>query len=183
MTFASLKVSVAIPDTVLEEHDSLRDKTVKLGQIARTCSIYGVDSILIFRDPNGRSEAALIQKILEYLETPQYLRKRLYKLDESLKFAGLLPPLRIPSHRPKVTPAKLVIDEIREGFVLPDGRHVDIGLDETLRLLNAASPSKRATVRITRSVPLEGTVTSRSQSGEYWGYTVEKKDIDKILAD
>ena len=183
LTFAHLKISVALPDTVLEEHDSLRDKSIKLGQIARTCSIYGVDSILIFRDPHGRSEAALMQKILEYLETPQYLRKRLYQLDESLKFAGLLPPLRIPSHRPKVPLGKVVAGEIREGFVLSDGRRVDIGLDEPLLLLNTSSPNKRTTVRITRSVPLEGSVASRSQTREYWGYTVEQKDINKVLTD
>lgn len=183
VTFANLKISVALPDTLLEEHDSLREKTVKLGQIARTCAVYGVDSIQIFRDLQGRNEAALMQKILKYLETPQYLRKRLYQLDESLKFAGLLPPLRIPSHRPKVPPGKLVAGEIREGFVLPDGSSVDIGLDETLLLLNSASPNKRVTVRITRSSPLEGTVASRSQSREYWGYTVEQKDVSVILAD
>jgi predicted SPOUT superfamily RNA methylase MTH1 len=178
-----LKVSVALPDTVLEEHDSLRDKTVKLGQIARTCSVYGVDSILIFHDPHGRSEAPLIVKILEYLETPQYLRKRIYQLDESLKFAGLLPPLRIPSHRPKVTPGKLVAGELREGFVLSDGRSVDIGLDENLRLLSAVSPGARITVRISRSMPLEGTVASRSESREYWGYMVEQPEISAILSD
>src|SRR5438477_9900596 len=121
MTLGELNITVALPDTVLEEHDSLREKTVKLGQIARACSIYGVDSVLIFRDHLGRSEAPLIQRILEYLETPQYLRKRLYQLDESLKFAGLLPPLRIPSHKPRIPVRKLRPGELREGFVLPDG--------------------------------------------------------------
>ncbi len=183
LRFANMKISVALPDTVLEEHNSLRDKTVKLGQIARTCSVYGVDSILIFHDLQGRSDAALMQKILEYLETPQYLRKRLYQLDESLKFAGLLPPLRIPSHRPRVPLVSLVPGEVREGFVLSDGSSVDIGLDETLLLLKSASPNKRVTVRITRSSPLQGTVVSRSQSGEYWGYTVGQKDINLVLAD
>jgi len=164
----------------------LREKTVKLGQIARACSIYGVDGILIFRDPQGgRSEAPLMQKILEYLETPQYLRKRLYQLDESLRFAGLLPPLRIPSHKPRIPVRKLRPGELREGFVLPpDGKSVDIGLGESLRLAVPAPPSKRVTVRILRSEPLEGTIVSRSHSEEYWGYTVRLEgDLNKILVD
>jgi predicted SPOUT superfamily RNA methylase MTH1 len=185
LTFGESNVSVALPDTVLEEHDSLREKTVKLGQIARACSIYGVDSILIFRDPHGgRSEAPLMQKILQYLETPQYLRKRLYQLDESLRFAGLLPPLRIPSHKPRIPVRKLRTGELREGFVLPDGRSVDIGLEENLRLTVPSPPSKRVTVRILRSEPLEGTIVSRSLSDEYWGYTIRlEADLNKILVD
>jgi methyltransferase len=184
LTFGEFNISVALPDTVLEEHDSLREKTVKLGQIARACSTYGVDSVLIFRDPHSTSEAPLMQKILQYLETPQYLRRRLYRLDESLRFAGLLPPLRIPSHKPRIPVRKLRQGELREGFVLPDERSVDIGLDENLRLAAPAPPSKRITVRILRSEPLEGAVVSRSLSHEYWGYTVRLEgDLNKILID
>ncbi len=184
MTFVNLKVAVAFPDTLLEEHDALREKTAKLGLIARTCSIFGVDSILIFRDPQGRSEAALMKKILEYLETPQYLRKRLFQLDEDLRFAGLLPPLRIPSHKARERPGEIVVGDLREGFVLPDGRMVDVGLEENLRLAtSSAAPNRRVTVRIARPSPLEGTITSRSASKKYWGYTVELREIREVLAD
>src|SRR5712692_694120 len=99
LTISGRRVCVAIPDTVLEEHDSLRDKTVKLGQIARACSVFGVETVQVFLDPGGRGESGLIRRVLEYLETPQYLRRKLFPLDESLKFAGLLPPMRIPSHK------------------------------------------------------------------------------------
>ncbi len=129
MTLAGKRLAVAFPDTVLEEHDSLREKTVKLGQIARTCSVFGVDTVQVFRDPRGRGESSLIRRVLEYLETPQYLRRRLFPLDESLKFAGLLPPLRIPSHKPKVASTSLRPGEFREGASSTDGVTVDVGLD------------------------------------------------------
>ena len=132
MTLNGKRISVAFPDTVLEEHDSLREKTVKLGQVARACSIFGVDSVEVFRDPRGGGEAPLIRRVLEYLETPQYLRRRLFPLDESLKYAGLLPPLRIPSHKPKVASASLHPGEFREGAVLDDGVTVDVGLEVPL---------------------------------------------------
>jgi hypothetical protein len=180
---AGRKLSVAIPDTVLEDHDSLREKTVKLGQIARSCSLFGVDLIQVFRDPRGRGESALMRRVLDYLETPQYLRKRLFPLDESLRFAGLLPPLRIPSHRPRVPVESLRAGELREGFVLDDGRMVDIGLDRPLELERDANPLTRITVRVTGVTPLRGTVGDRSRSGEYWGYSTEEVGIGKLLSD
>ena len=183
MTIAGKRLAIAFPDTVLEEHESLRDKTMKLGQIARACSVYGVDGVQIFRDQRGRGESSLIRHVLEYLETPQYLRRRLFPLDESLKFAGLLPPLRIPSHRPKVPLARVPIGELREGVILADGGTVDVGLDAPLALRQRLGGNKRVTVRITSVSPLEGVVVDRTEATEYWGYTVEVRSVDEVLAD
>ena len=129
MTLAGKRLCVAIPDTVLEEQDSVREKTAKLGQIARYCALFGVDTIRVFHDPRGRGESSFIKKVLEYLETPQYLRRRLFPLSEDLRYAGLLPPLRIPSHKAKVPLGRLQAGEFREGVVLADGFSVDAGLD------------------------------------------------------
>ncbi len=183
MTLAGRKLSIAIPDTVLEDHDSLREKTVKLGQIARSCSLFGVDLVQIFRDPRGRGESALMRRVLEYLETPQYLRKRLFPLDESLRYAGLLPPLRIPSHKPKVPVETLRPGELREGFVLEDGRSVDIGLDIPLELVRTSGPFRRVTVKVTKVRPLQGVLSDRNSSDEYWGYSVEERSVDQVLSD
>jgi len=183
MTLSGKELCIAFPDTVLEEHDSLREKTAKLGQIARICSIFGVDCIQVFADPRGGGESALIKRVLEYLETPQYLRKRLFPLDESLKYAGVLPPLRIPSHKPKVRPENLREGEFREGALLEGGRMVDIGLDVPLDLGSAAKELGRVTVRITSTSPLQGLAVSRTQPTEYWGYTVEEKNVEQVLSD
>src|ERR1035438_8032994 len=183
MTLNGKKLSIAFPDTVLEEHDSLREKTVKLGQIARACSVFGVDDILVFRDPRGRGESGLIRWVLEYLETPQYLRKRLFPLDESLRYAGLLPPLRIPSHKPKVAVSSLHPGEFREGAVLDDGVTVDVGLEMPLALSQRVAAGKRLTVKITSTTPLQGTPANRSHTGEYWGYYVEERGLEELLSD
>ena len=182
MAFLGKKLAVAIPDTVLEERDSLREKTVKLGTIARTCSIYGVDLIQVFKDEKRRGEPTLIRKVLEYLETPQYLRKRLYSIDDSLRYAGLLPPLRIPSHKPKVPVDKLTIGEIREGVTNSDGS-VDIGLDRNPRLNVRVPSNRRVTVRITSKAPLLVELVGRDRAQEYWGYSVENPTVDDVLAD
>jgi predicted SPOUT superfamily RNA methylase MTH1 len=88
MTFLGRVLAVAIPDTTLEGHDSLREKTAKLGIIARACAVYGVDLVEIYVVPGGHGESTRIKKVLEYLETPQYLRKRLFGLDSDLKYAA-----------------------------------------------------------------------------------------------
>ena len=182
MVLLGKKIAVAIPDTALEEHSAPRDKTVKLGTIARACAIFGVDEILIFRDPKGRGEGKMMKKVLEYLEAPQYLRKRLFGFDDALRYAGLLPPLRIPSHKPKVPVEKLKEGEFREGVFLPDGT-VDIGLDRRLRLNQKTVANTRVTVRITGNSPLEGELVDRSTPSEYWGYTVELKTVAELIAD
>ncbi|HUH99746.1 MAG TPA: putative RNA uridine N3 methyltransferase [Nitrososphaerales archaeon] len=175
MTLAGKKVCVAFPDTVLEEQDGLREKTAKLGQIARYCSIFGVDTVRIFRDARGRGESAFIKKVLEYLETPQYLRRRLFPLSEDLRFAGLLPPLRIPSHKPKVPIEKLRPGEFREGVVLADGVSVEIGFEIPAELRRRETPQKRITVRIISASQsrVEAVQANRSEVPEYWGYTVD----------
>ncbi len=176
-------LSIAFPDTVLEEHESLRDKTLKIGQIARIASVFGVDAVQIFRDPRGRGESALLSHVLEYLETPQYLRRRLFPLDDTLRFAGLLPPLRIPSHKPKVPIARVQVGDVREGVTLTGGESVDVGLDVPAALRQRVGPDKRVTVKIVSTSPLAGVVVDRSEAPEYWGYRVEVRSADEVLGD
>jgi len=176
------RIAVSIPDTVTEEKESPRDKATKLGLIARGCAIYGVDVIEIFRDPAGHGEAKTIRRVLEYLETPQYLRKRLFPIDEALKFAGVLPPLRIPSHKPKVPVDRVSRGEIREGVANADGT-VDVGLEVAPRLAVRAPAGTRVTVRITSMSPPFAEVVSREAAGGYWGYTVETKQTPEVFDD
>lgn len=185
MTLVGKKVCVAIPDTVLEEQDSTREKTAKLGQIARYCALFGVDSIRVFNDPRGRGESSFIKKVLEYLETPQYLRRRLFPLSDELRYAGLLPPLRIPSHKAKVPLGRLQAGEFREGVVLADGFSVDAGLDVPVTLRRKEAPQKRITVKITSVSPsgVEAMAADRREVKSYWGYSVEVSGTGALLAD
>lgn len=175
-------LGVSIPNTVLEEKESARDKAAKLGQVARACAIYGVDIIEVFQDPGGDGESKTIRRVLEYLETPQYLRKRLYPLDEALKFAGALPPLRTPSHKPWIPLGMVTPGDVREGVANTDGT-VDAGLDVAFKLRGSAQPGKRVTVRIASLKPPVADVISREEAGGYWGYTVEAKPLWEVFED
>jgi len=176
------RLGIAIPDTVLEERGSPRDKTVKLGSIARACAIYGVEVVEVYRDSKGRGEAAGIRKVLEYLETPQYLRKRLFPMDEALQYAGLLPPLRIPSHKPRIPLDQLRAGDVREGVTNRDGT-VDVGLDRPLRLKEKVAGDRRVTVRVTSTAPPTAEVAGREEAKEYWGYIVETRTAEEVLQD
>jgi methyltransferase len=185
LTLAGKRVCVAVPDTVLEEQESTREKTAKLGQIARYCALFGVDAVRVFHDPRGRGESSFIKKVLEYLETPQYLRRRLFPLSEDLKYAGLLPPLRIPSHKAKVPLGGLQAGEVREAVVLADGLSADAGLDVPVTLRRREPPQRRLTLRIT-SVSrsgVEATPVDRRDVKTYWGYSVDISGTGALLAD
>lgn len=182
MTLLGKRVVVAFPDTVLEEKGDLRAKTAKLGTLARACAIYGVDRIEVFRDPRGKGEPELIRKVLEYLETPQYLRKRLFPLDESLRYAGVLPPLRIPSHKPRVAMTELKVGDVREGVVERDGT-VEIGLDARPTLSVGAQSGKRVTVKVDSLRPFVAKQIEKEGVEEYWGYDVVTASLDGVLAD
>jgi predicted SPOUT superfamily RNA methylase MTH1 len=176
------RVAVAVPDTLLEEKDSLRDKTVKLGSMARAIAIYGVDLVEVFRDPAGKGDGALIRKVLEYLETPQYLRKRLYPIDEDLRFAGILPPLRIPSHSVPSSMEALEAGQLREGVANPDGT-VEVGLAESPRLIGKARANARVTVRVESKQPFTVSQVPSEEAGDYWGYHVESRRMEEVFSD
>lgn len=93
---------VFIPDSLLEETDDPKIRTYKVGQVARACSIFGVEHIWIYRA--GGRDGKFIKTVLEYAETPQYLRKRLFPLMPELKYVGVIPPLRTPHHKLKGRP-------------------------------------------------------------------------------
>ncbi|HYR04428.1 MAG TPA: RNA methyltransferase [Nitrososphaerales archaeon] len=185
MTLAGKRVCVSIPDTILEEQESLREKTAKLGQVARYCALFGVDTIRVFHDPRGRGESSFIKHVLEFLETPQYLRRRLFPLSEELRFAGLLPPLRIPSHKAKVPLGRIQVGEFREGVVLADGYSFDAGLDASVTLRKKETPQKRITLKISSvsNSRIEGVAVDRRDVTAYWGYSVEVSGTGSLLAD
>ncbi|CAE7782639.1 Spout1 [Symbiodinium pilosum] len=82
-------------------------KAVLVGQVARALTIYGVDEVVIFEDRSDAAESeedgvsnsmAFFARNLQYLETPQYLRKQLVPVHKDLKWVGLLAPLDAPHH-------------------------------------------------------------------------------------
>ena len=167
-------ISIAIPDSMFLEDDALREKTVKVGLIARSAAIFGVERIYIYRDPsrNGDNDYEIAKVIFEYVETPQYLRKRLYGKRKELENAGLLPPLRIPSHLTEYT---VEPNELREGVVvLQNGELMaDIGGRSLSMIEGRVHEGQRVTVRVTSVEPLSSRLVEKP-SEIYWGYEIRR---------
>ncbi len=167
-------ISIAIPDSMFLEDDTLREKTVKVGLIARSAAIFGIERIYIYREPsrNGEADYDTAKVIFEYAETPQYLRKRLFGRRKELEFAGLLHPLRIPSH---LRDYAVEANEVREAVVvLQNGELMaDIGARQLAAVEGRVQEGQRLTVRIISMTPLIVRVEERP-SVEYWGYEIRR---------
>ena len=78
-------VSLLIPSSYTEESPDPRIKTYKVGQTARAAAIFRVDEIVIYRT-SGPDDTKFISTILRYAETPQYLRKALFPMQDALRY-------------------------------------------------------------------------------------------------
>jgi predicted SPOUT superfamily RNA methylase MTH1 len=185
------ELSIAIPASVVSDTPHLREKTSKIGMIGRAAAIFKVNAIIIYPDDpraNQKKDMELIDRLLTYMETPQYLRKRLFELSPDLQFAGILPPLRTPHHPLNRNSKNLKIGEYREGVALSrtkEGTLVDIGVEQPALARNAEmSSGGRVTVRIVRTgQTVEVEPADRDAASSYWGYTVavEKRSLGKML--
>jgi len=185
------KLSVAIPASIVSDTPHLREKTSKIGLIGRAAAIFRVNEIIIYPDNPKVNQAVdmdLTAVLFAYMETPQYLRKRLFKLKPELRYAGILPPLRTPHHPLNRRIKKLKIGEYREGVTLfktKGGMLVDIGVEQSALIPNRLlSIGKRVTVKIIKvDKRVEVELANRDEIPEYWGYkvTVEKHPFGKMV--
>ncbi len=176
-----LKLSVAIPGSFVADTPHLREKTAKLGIVARACSIFGVREIILYPDNvhhDQQEDLELCVQILGFIETPQYLRKRLFGLRPSLKFAGILPPLQIPPHDVPRSIRECKENDVREGLVI--GRRgetlsVEVGLERALECSGGVPVGTRVTVRLTKlGKNLVGEIIDPTKISIYWGYRVRQ---------
>jgi len=185
------KLAIAIPASVVSDTPHLREKTSKVGLIGRAAAIFRVDKIVVYPDdPKSNQERDLdfISLLLTYLETPQYLRRRLFKIEPRLQFAGILPPLRTPHHPLSGKNKDLKVGQYREGIVLSkakEGLLLDIGVERPAILRETQfSIRDRLTVQIINlGERTEVQTANREDIPVYWGYTVqtEKHPIAQIV--
>ncbi|XP_020586845.1 putative methyltransferase C9orf114 isoform X2 [Phalaenopsis equestris] len=181
-------VSIAVIGSIIDNTQSQELATLLAGQIARAATIFHVDEIVVVdsksmvnNSDENETGAQFLVRILQYLETPQYLRRRLFPMHNSLKHVGLLPPLDAPHHV-----RKHEWSPFREGVTLevnssgPGGTLVDVGLRKNVKLEQVLKPGLRVTVAMGADRNFEtdslkkvvGENTPREEMGIYWGYKV-----------
>ena len=172
-------LSIAIPASIIEDTPHLREKTYKIGQIARASSIFRVEQIIIYfdkTDHNQTKEANFIAAILNYMDIPQYLRKILVKIDPQLRFVGILPPLRSPHHLFSKKREELKIGMLRQGVVIDSKNEyslVDIGVDKPVIITGSIAKKQRITVKLTSiGEKLTAVKLDESEIRIYWGFNV-----------
>jgi len=183
-----LKLSVAIPESALSDESLKIDKTRKISILARACSIFKIDTIYVYQDGgNYKQDGNLLVMILKYLETPQFLRRRLFPKMNDLKFAGVLQPLKIPSHNTPANSKKIVRGDVREGIIVSvkGKKFVDVGINQLIQFYGRTSMGKRVTVQFKEGYPkLSIKEIEKSEASSYWGYSVkERANLYSILSE
>lgn len=124
-------MEIMLPSTFSIEERDPKLRTAKIDLIARAASIFGIEKIIIYKDPdlkaNEEKNAKIMEKYLLYAETPPYLRKQLIPYDPDLKYANILSPLLIPSHRSSEQYREAYIKEQKEEKTI-----LEAGLDTPL---------------------------------------------------
>jgi len=180
---------VAIPDSALSDEQTKRDKSIKIAQFARACSIFRVKRIYIYHDALSQFEKedpVLLRTILRYLDTPQYLRRILYPRMSELDFAGILHPIKAPHHRPPQDIRTVRAGDVRIGVIakVKGALFVEVGLGSLVPFDGEGSDGKKVNVKFTSPHPhLRAMEATELDIFEYWGYEVkEVPSIVKLLS-
>ncbi|PRW60255.1 methyltransferase C9orf114 [Chlorella sorokiniana] len=185
-------LSITVAASCIENAQNLELATLLAGQIARAAAIFNVDEVVVLDDALPAAErqpghvssaAALFARVLQFMETPQYLKKALIPMHPDLKYAGVLPPLDAPHHLRSTE-----WGPYREGVVkrsaVGQGSWLDVGLDRDAHIPQAAKQGVRLTLAMGDQpavVTLQGQEVlqaalalpsdPRERAGLYWGYT------------
>jgi predicted SPOUT superfamily RNA methylase MTH1 len=174
------KLSIAVPASFVSDVPHLREKTLRIGLVGRALAIFRIDEVIVYPDfpeTDQTRETGLIATILSYMETPQYLRKRLFKILPELQYVGVLPPLRTPHHPLADRTKDLRVGEFREGVVLSysqEGSQVDIGVEQPACVTGIRlKPNTRTTVKIIAlGKGPRAIIANPADIKTYWGFHV-----------
>ena len=181
-----MRITVALPSTALAEANSLLEKTIKVGFMARALAIFRVEQLVVYRDETENiDERVLLGKLFNYLACPQYLRKRIFPLDPDLKYVGLLPPLNTPNHPTEKSIKDLPEVCYREGLVIGkrgESYLVDAGVEAPLALqsLRKLRRGDRVVLRIVKrgDEVVEVREVERHEVPHYFGFVVDVTDLN-----
>ena len=179
---------ITLPDSSLSDEQTKRDKSIKIAQFARACSIFRVKRVYIYHDSLShfeKDDMDLLRTILQYLDTPQYLRKMLFPMMHQLQYAGILHPIKAPHHTVVEDIKKVKIGDIRTGVIVKvKGQlFVEVGIGSLVPFAGESSEGKKVNVRLTSSYPnLKAVQATPENISGYWGYEVkEVHSLSKLL--
>jgi methyltransferase len=180
---------ITLPDSSLSDEQTKRDKSIKIAQFARACSIFRVKRIYIYHDSLShfeKEDSYLLKTILRYLDTPQYLRKILFPMMHQLQYAGVLHPIKAPHHRVVEDIKKIKAGDVRTGVIVKvKGQlFVEVGLASLVPFIGKGFEGKKVNVKFIDPYPnLKAIEAIEEDIFDYWGYEVkEVPSISKLLS-
>lgn len=165
-------ISIFIPSSFLRETKDLKLKTYKVGLIGRSAALFRVTKIVIYsdtEDPEDNKGVKFISDILTYMNTPQYLRKKVFPITRELRNVGILPPLRTPHH----PTGELHQGDFRQGLTLKrtkKGTIVDIGADRDALCKEKLSVNRVLSFKVDKLG--KEIIITPDEPQVYWGYDV-----------
>ena len=173
-----------VPSSLVREAEDKREATRKLGYVARAATVFRADRLFVFPDRDGerRWGGEFVRTVLAYAATPPYLRQEAWGRRDELEYAGVLPPLRVPS-RTVDDPDGSTTNQGIVTEVGPEGRvRVNCGLQHPISLLvpdgMAVEQGERVTVRISSREPVRARLVDEAAPG----FVVEAADLSAALA-
>ena len=185
-----LRFDVSIPDSFLYDVSTESDKALKIFQLSRALSIFRINNLFIYHDKilnPSKNDLDLMITILEYLDTPPYLRRRLYPKLEILKNVGKLHPIRSHHHKDKIEIRNLRSGEIRVGVIEnTHGKYfVDVGFGNPVEYNGKYKQSgRKVNVKILKHKNFINAIDIEKNAITelYWGYDVHYiKDLKNIV--
>ncbi len=145
-------ITVLLPHSFALDVPSLREATAKIGFVGRVLATFRVKELILYPDkPNNPDvrNARLIKTILDYLVTAPYLRKRIYPLQPSLRYVGILPPLNIPTH-PEIDAIKAEGVHYRQALVTASGETsiLETGLGRPIKIRRRLPKNAIVTLKV-----------------------------------
>ncbi|WP_262180510.1 RNA methyltransferase [Haloarcula laminariae] len=180
-----MTTSVLVPDSLTREAEDRREATRKLGYVARAATVFRVDRLTVYPDPDGRGkwEDGFVETVLRYAATPPHLRKEMWGKRDELEYVGVLPPLRVRSQTGSGSEGS---GSLRQGIVTEvgaDGRvRVNCGMQHPISLPVPADMDvevgERVTVRVSSRRPVRAKLVDAPTSG----FDVVSADLDTALS-
>ncbi|MEM4717831.1 MAG: putative RNA uridine N3 methyltransferase [Desulfurococcaceae archaeon] len=120
--FQGTVLVVVLPTSILSVEHGLALKSIRIHQVARWASIFGVKEVVFYKEASTNLEEfeeheRLLRDHWSYFFTPPYLRKQLVPLTPTLKYVGILPPIRLDVFNVSRKPRQ---GEVRLGYVFED---------------------------------------------------------------
>jgi predicted SPOUT superfamily RNA methylase MTH1 len=180
-----MTTSVLVPASLTREAEDKREATRKIGYVARAATVFRVDRLTVYPDPDGVDKwgDGFVETVLRYAATPPYLRKEVWDRRDELEYAGVLPALRV---RSLTGSGSTESGSLRQGIVTEvgaDGRvRVNCGLQHPISLPVPgdmdAGEGERVSVRVSSREPVRAKLVDEPLPG----FAVDAADLDDALA-